>query len=143
MKSLLSLSGRLLITAVFVFLINTPELFSQRPGIECSCDKYDDYVSPKKSKGILVEQGGTVQEGSSKEGKYTVQAVDAIPPNTVVLNILYEGKSIYNEPSSAVGWGFSPDEDHFVMHGYDANGKHWCTLFNLDPDPGAEGENAE
>ncbi|MEA1887634.1 MAG: choice-of-anchor D domain-containing protein [Bacteroidota bacterium] len=133
----------LLIFFIFIsFFCFQPLLYGQRPGIECGCEEYDDYISPE-SKGILVEQGETVQEGSSEEGKYTVQVVEAIPPNTVVINILYKGKSIYNEPSSAIGWGFSPDEDHFVMHGYDANGKHWCTLFNLDPDPGIEGEDAE
>src|SRR6056297_2816386 len=82
-----------------------------RPGIECGCEEYEEYVAPK-SKGILLEQGETVQEGSSKEGKYTVQAVEAIPPNTVTLTIRNKnGKSIYHETTSAAGWGFSSSED--------------------------------
>ena len=114
-----------------------------RPGIECGCEEYEEYVGPK-SKGILLEQGETVQEGSSKEGKYTVQAVEAIPPNTVTLTIRNKnGKSIYHETTSAAGWGFSSSEDRFVMHGYAEGGKHWCTLFNLNPDAGKTGEPAD
>ena len=102
-----------------------------RPGIDCGCENYDDYIKPK-SKGILFEQGQTVQEGSSEDGMYTVEAVDAIPPNTVTLTIRNKnGKSIYHETTSAAGWGFSSSEDRFVMHGYAEGGKHWCTLFKI------------
>ncbi len=89
-----------------------------RPGIECGCDKYDDYVEPA-SKAIKVEQGTTVQEVSSSKGKYTVEVVDAIPPNVVNITIFLEGRMIFNESNLATGWGFSPDEDRFVMHGLD------------------------
>jgi len=44
------------------------------------------------------------------------------------------------ENCSATGWGFSPDEDKFVMHGLDQFDDHWCTLVNLNPDDGREGE---
>ena len=111
----------------------------QRPGIECGCTKYGDYVEPA-SKGILVEQGSTVNEGSSSKGKYTLEVNDGIAPNEVNLTIYYKGILIMNENCSATGWGFSPDEDKFVMHGLDQFDDHWCTLVNLNPDDGREGE---
>ncbi len=141
MKPFINQTGRLIATILLLFQISTFFLYSQRPGIECGCEKHGDYKKPA-SKGILLEQGATVQEGSSQEGKYLVEALDAIPPNTVTLIIRSNGRRIFQQTNSAVGWGFSPDEDRFVVHGYDATGKHWCTLVNLDPDAGSEGENA-
>jgi len=113
--------------------------FGQRPGIECGCTKFDNYVEPS-SKSILVEQGTTVQEGYSSKKKYFVVVEDAIPPNIVNISVLYNNKVIFNESNRATGWGFSPDEDKFVMHGLAQDGKHWCRLVNLDPDPTRDGE---
>jgi beta propeller repeat protein len=114
-------------------------LSGQRPGIECGCKKYGEYVEPT-SKGIVVEQGSEVQEGSSSKGKYTLEIDDAIAPNEVNITIYYKGILIFNENHRATGWGFSPDEDKFAMHGIDQFGNPWCRLADLDPDPSREGE---
>ena len=122
------------------FFIFQPLLFGQRPGIECGCENYAKYEKPG-TKPILTKLL-TVEEGSSKDGKYIVEATSASPPNTVNLQIFYRGRRIFNQTNSAAGWGFSPNEDRFVMHGYSEGNKHWCTLLNLDPDPGKTGEEA-
>lgn len=110
-----------------------------RPGIECGCTSYGDYVEPA-SKGILVQQGATIHEGSSSKGKYTIEVQDADYPNVANISIYYQGIMIFNEVNRAWGWGFSPDEDKFAMHGLDQFGNHWCSHVNLDPDPSREGE---
>ena len=122
-----------------LLLIHILQVSAQRPGIECGCKKYGEYVEPA-SKGIAVEQGSTVQEGSSSKGKYTLEVDDAIAPNEVNITIYYKGILIFNENHRATGWGFSPDEDKFVMHGIDQFGNPWCRLADLDPDPSREGE---
>jgi len=58
----------------------------------------------------------------------------------VNISIYYKGIMIYNVVNRSTGWGFSPDEDKFAMHGLDQFGKHWCTLLNLNPDDSREGE---
>lgn len=71
-------------------------------------------------------------EGYSSEMKYTLRISGVQPDNTKILSIYYEGIMIFNESSSATDWGFSPDEDRFVMHGT-SSGFHWCTLVDLKP----------
>ncbi len=101
-----------------------------RPGIECGCNDYGRYVEPS-SKVILVEDGGSVQEGRSGKGKYTVEVTPA-PLDNRHIYIYYNGVSIFDEVTSATEWGFSPDEDRFVMHGQ-SNGSHWCRMIDLSP----------
>ncbi len=129
-----------ILVSLTIFCLSYP-LQGQNPGVECGCDTYDDY-KPPASKSIYIEQGITVMEAQSKNGKYQVVVADAMPPNLVNITISHNNKSILNVSSTAIGWGFSPDEDRFVMHGFDIHNKHWYILYNLDPDPSVEGEQA-
>ena len=71
-------------------------------------------------------------EGYSSERKYTLRISGVQPDNTKNISIYYDGIMIFNESSTATDWGFSPDEDRFVMHG-NISGNHWCTLVDLKP----------
>ncbi|KYK23510.1 hypothetical protein AYK24_07395 [Thermoplasmatales archaeon SG8-52-4] len=113
----------------------------QSPGIECGCDNYGDYVAPA-SEAIYIQQSYNVQVASSKNGKYRVEVSDAQYPNIVNLRVFYGNIELLNMNSRAYGWGFSPDEDRFAMHGFDTNNKHWYTLYNLNPDHTVDGEQA-
>ncbi len=118
------------------------KLGAQNPGIECGCDTYDDYVTPA-SEAIYIQQSYNIQVASSKSGKYRVEVSDAQYPNIVHLSVYYGNIVILSLSTRATGWGFSPDEDRFVMHGFDIHNKHWYILYNLNPDPSIEGEQAE
>ncbi|MBG0859556.1 MAG: choice-of-anchor D domain-containing protein, partial [Bacteroidales bacterium] len=112
-----------------------------RPGIECGCDKTDTYVAPAVYK-ILVETEPSQKEFFSPHHKYSLTAeVDPIDPDKVDITIKSNGKTIFSEPTSAAGWGFSPDEDRFVMYGV-TSGSFQIRLIDLNPDPGREGEMA-
>jgi beta propeller repeat protein len=125
---------RILATSAFFFLFLI-FAFGQdgRPGIECGCKKYDDYIKPSV-KGPVVKQGASLEEGFSFNNKYRLIAIDASgsSSNNTNFSIYYKGKSVFNENMPATGWGFSPDEDRFVVHGF-SSGFHWCTLVNLEP----------
>ncbi len=130
---------RLLVLSAVITLPVMLSWGQERPGIECGCTTYDKYMEPA-SKAPSVKQGATPETGYSSENKYVIEAVDAMPPNVSNITIYYQGTLIFNESSTATGWGFSPDEDRFLMHGRDQFGSHWCLLANLDPDPSVEGE---
>ncbi len=120
-----------------LFIVCNTFANAQSPGIECGCEKYDQYKTPA-SKNMSA-----VQESASKNGKYQVTVTDAASSDIVNITIFYNGKVILNVSSTATAWGFSPDEDKFVMHGFDEHNWHWCTLYNLNPNPTREGEDAE
>jgi len=113
-----------------------------RPGIECGCTEYGYYRSAStRNFSVYVEKDPN--EGfSSKKKKYRLLVREATYPDEVILTIYFEGNQIFNENTSAYSWGFSPDEDRFVMHGMDQSGNHWCRLANLNPESGIEGEQA-
>ncbi|MCJ7449879.1 MAG: choice-of-anchor D domain-containing protein [Bacteroidales bacterium] len=134
-----SVSFRFLVLSAFFFL---SEIFSlgqeDRPGIECGCDKTGKYVAPAV-KNITVEEGSASNEGSSSKGKYKLYS--SLEAGGVTIGIYYNGVEIFNETNSTTGWGFSPDEDRFVMFGQFQN-MFWIRLVNLNPDPYKEGEPA-
>lgn len=133
---------RKLIFPGVILLSITAALSGQRPGIECGCTKYGNYVAPSLKDISAVSYGINLNEGYSSKYKYSVVVENATPPNLIHISVLYQNKVIFSESTRATGWGFSPDEDKFVMHGFDASGHHWCRLVNLDPDQSVEGENA-
>lgn len=118
------------------------ELYAQTPGVECGCDTVGPYVAPY-SKAVMVEDGGSLQEGGSPGGTYTLEASTAQYPNIVHLEIKCGSSTILSQSSRAIGWGFSPDGHRFVMHGMTTGGQHWIMLYNLNPDPTVTGEDAE
>ena len=138
MKTLAELrSGYLAVSLLLTNII----CFGQRPGIECGCTKYGNYVAPS-GKSITAFEGASLNEGYSPDNKYLLFVESANPPNVVNISVIYHNRVIFNESNRATGWGFSPDADKFVMHGFDASGFHWCRLVNLNPDPSVEGEQA-
>ena len=118
------------------------KFYAQTPGVECGCDTIGSYVAPA-SKAIKVEEGASLQEGTSPSGKYTLEAQSATYPNLSNVTIRYESNTILSVTSRAAGWGFSPDDDKFVMHGMTTGGQHWVALYDLNPDPSVTGEDAE
>jgi len=114
--------------------------FSQegRPDIECGCDKTGRYVAPAV-KNITVEEGSASNEGSSSKGKYKLYS--SLESGAVTIGIYYNNVGIFNETNSTTGWGFSPDEDRFILFGQSDN-MFWMRLVNLNPDPDKEGEPA-
>ena len=138
-------------TVSFRFLVSSAIFFlfvifasgqEERPGIECGCTKTGKYVEPGLKK-ILVDGGTASNEGSSSKGKYKLYAVDAsdVAPDAVNITINCNSKTIFNETISATGWGFSPDEDRFVMFGQFGT-TFWVRLVDLNPDGDKEGEQA-
>ena len=131
---------KLFFGAIAIFLVFTFGSSAQSPGIECGCNEYDSYKAPSV-KGILIEQGATVNEAHSANNKYQVVVHSAIN-NQVSISVQENSKEILQGLYPASGWGFSPDEDKFVIHGLDHNGWHWVWLYNLNPDPSVLGEEA-
>jgi beta propeller repeat protein len=129
-----------LMAVVAVFSISV-KLIGQRPGIECGCEKYGDYISPAV-KTIFVSEGSVYKEGFSaeKDPKYRLVAEPAAPPYIVRLSIYSGDRLIFSDINTANGWGFSPDQDKFAMHGLTGDQKHWCTLVDLNPDQTTEDE---
>jgi beta propeller repeat protein len=112
-----------------------------RPKIECGCDSYGDYVSPSV-KAILVEESEIIKEGysSDEDPEYMVFQESAAPPDIVTLSIYRGNRMIFSQTNTALGWGFSPDQDRFLMHGFTADRRFWWSLVDLDPDPSQQGE---
>lgn len=134
-----------LFTYAAAFYLISPWSHAQepRPKIECGCNKYGDYVAPA-SKALLIDMGESVQEAfsSEKDPRYSLIAQEAQYPFLTHISIYMDDDQIYSENTHAYGWGFSPDQDKFAMFGFDKDGKHYCTLINLNPDPSTEGEQA-
>jgi len=130
-----------LITALLgAFLILTFSSSAQSPGIECGFTDFDKYKAPA-IKGIKIDQGEAVEEASSPNNKYQVIA-HPTDDGKVSISVQQNSVEILQGIYNAGGWGFSPDEDKFVIHGSDHHGFHWCWLFNLNPDPSVTGEEA-
>ena len=127
--------------AMFLFFAASSAIGQERPGIECGCNKYEDYVPPA-CKNLLVEEGEVFKEGFSAKTnpRYRLFFEPAAPPNLVHLSVFKDEDLIYDVINMAVGWGFSPDQDRFAMYGTDQSGNHWCSLMDLNPDPSQEGE---
>ncbi len=115
--------------------------YSQSPLIECNCQFTGKY-KPPTSKAILVEGGDHYQEGTSPKGIYTLIAEDGINPGDSHIEIKCGHQTILSETSSATGWGFSPNDHAFVMHGFANGGQHLIWLYDLNPDPTVRGEDA-
>ncbi|MBG0860397.1 MAG: choice-of-anchor D domain-containing protein, partial [Bacteroidales bacterium] len=134
-----SVSFRFLVLSAFFFLFEICSLGQDgRPGIECGCDKTGKWVAPAV-KNIAVEEDTATFERSSPKGKYKLYS--SLESGDVTIGIYYNGVEIFNETNSTTGWGFSPDEDRFVMFGQFQN-MFWIRLVNLNPDPDKEGEPA-
>ena len=130
-----------LVTVISFVLFFNFQLSGQSPGIECGCENYGNYVAAA-SEAIYIQGTLKTQPTSSKNGKYLVAVTDAQYPNIVHLTVSLGNTIILSESSRAIGWGFSPDEDRFVMYGFDIHNKYWYILYNLNPDPSIEGEQA-
>ena len=126
---------------IFFTFINTAFPQSARPGIECGCTKYGDYVLPK-IKEILAPELTTVQEGHSKNGTYQLEAVKISETQTSI-TITTQGEEILTVNDRLGGWGFSPDEHRFVIYGVNASNWFWYALYDLNPDPSDDHEDAE
>ena len=108
-----------------------------RPGIECGCSATGNYVAPT-SKDMQ-----SANESASTSGKYQV---DSATPGSIIVS--HNGHPILNffaGPSMpTLYWGFGANEDSFVIHGLSAlDQKHYVWLYNLDPDPALESEDAQ
>ena len=110
-------------------------LAADRPGIECGCAKTGNYVQPA-SKDLRQ-----VKENASPSGKYQVEVTAGVAPGTVSIVIKQDGHTILNWSGTATNWGFSPDDDRFVIHGLYTS-RHYVWLYNLDPDPNRQYEDA-
>ena len=130
-------AGLLAMLSLLVLLTNA----QPRPGIECGCNDFGDYVPPA-CKNLLVEEGEVFKEGFSAKTnpRYRLFVEPAAPPNLVHISVFQEEDMIYDVTNMAVGWGFSPDQDRFAMYGTDQSGNHWCSLMDLNPNPSLEGE---
>lgn len=115
--------------------------YSQSPLVECNCHLTGSY-NPPSSKAILVEGGDNYQEGSSPNGIYTLTAEDGFNPGDSHIEIKRGNQTILSVTSSATGWGFSPNDHAFVMHGFTNGGQHLIWLYDLNPDPTVSGEDA-
>ena len=124
--------------SLYIFLVNGIS-FGQRPGIECGCTKYG-YYKPPSTKPFKVYVLDTPYEGysSKKIKKYHLVIGEESTPGNTQLNIYFEGNQVFSEYTSATAWGFSPDEDKFVMEGIDQDGDNFCRLVNLNPQSGIE-----
>jgi chitodextrinase len=133
---------RIIEYSLFIFIsVHLAQAQDPRPKIECGCTKYGDYTLPAV-KALLVEESEIIKEGYSSEEdpEYIVSQESAAPPNLVTLSICRGDALIFTQTNTAIGWGFSPDQDRFIMHGFTSDRKFWWTLVNLDPDPSVEGE---
>ncbi|MEA1898624.1 MAG: hypothetical protein U9N53_13270, partial [Bacteroidota bacterium] len=135
----------------FSFLIlNTPTLFGQRPGIECGCEKYGQYVSPAVAAPAMGQSLADDDNTKlSPKGKYKLIVSDAPPPNYIHLTIknVENGALIFSQSLTATSWGFSPGDNFFVIQGNVPHPDPWATmdwvsLLVLDPDKAVEGEDA-
>ena len=127
----------------FTVLLTHGTSFGQRPGIECGCTKYG-YYKPPSLKPFKIYIGDTPDEAysSKTKRKYRLVLGEGSTPGNALLNIYFEGSQVFSENTSATTWGFSPDEDKFVMNGLDQYGKNFCRLVNLNPQSGIDGEPA-
>jgi len=126
-----------------LLFLSTSTLFAQRPGIECGCEKYGQYVTPALASPAMGQSLADDTKLSPK-GKYRVVANYAPPPNTSNLTIYDTENSaiIYNISSILDGWGFDPTEQYFVIKGYDGSSAPWVSYLILDPDKSIAGERA-
>ena len=129
-------------SAIFLLFATFASGQDERPGIECGCDKTGNYVAPALKKLAMTKVfHGEEELGYSPNAKYWLTVTKGGGTNNVSISIRYLGMTIFNETNTAISWGFSPDEDRFVMFGQDGD-SFWIRLVNLNPYPGQDGEPA-
>lgn len=113
-----------------------------RSGIDCDCGTTGEYDVPKAFGKPAV--GGALSDttGSSPDGKYTytLGAESMAPsPGIQVFLEVKEGETVKVDFSAIVtqaGWGFSADEDRFVLHTIDTNSQYHIWLYDLEKSEG-------
>ncbi|MBN1132452.1 MAG: choice-of-anchor D domain-containing protein [Bacteroidales bacterium] len=134
---------------MYSFLLSRGNLSAQdpRPGIECGCETYGQYVKPAITAPKLGGYENVIPR-LSPSGKYEVfyGAVTQIQVS-LTIRIKENNAVIYSEVLRAIDWGFSPDENYFVIEVSGDATEDWATghgliLLELDPDKSAEGEEA-
>ena len=105
-----------------------------RSGIDCSCSTIGLWVEPSTGLDLDVKLGDDPVNGTSPHGIYTLTVGYGLG-GTISLTIRRDSDShiVLSLPSitSASGWGFSPDDDRFVVH-MGGGGYHSVQLYNLD-----------
>lgn len=113
-----------------------------RSGIDCDCGTTGEYDVPQAFRKPAL--GGALSDttGSSPDGKYTytVGATSMAPiPGIQIFLQVKENETVKVDFSGIVtkaGWGFSPDEDRFVIHTIDTNGQYHIFLYDLEKSEG-------
>ena len=106
-------------------------------GIECGADSIGTYINPNKGENPEVKLTSEFV-GLSPNKKYKLE-VGNIDQNQILLTITENkpgGSQILNETywinsNQEYGWGFSPDDDRFVIHYVENSTTHIVRLYNL------------
>jgi Tol biopolymer transport system component/chitodextrinase len=107
-----------------------------RAGIDCDCNYTGEYSAPGGLRKPGLGEPSSAEEGSSPKGKYTYK-VDSSPSGTGVQLFIEvrEGQTLRLDFGPATvtqaGWGFSPDEDRFVIHSIGTDGTYHIWLYDL------------
>lgn len=87
--------------------------FASRPGIDCDCSTTGEWIKPDTGREPDVKPGGT-----SPSGIYNLTATPTLTGEiTLTVRRASDNEIVYSqEIGSDSGWGFSPDDHHFVVH---------------------------
>jgi MYXO-CTERM domain-containing protein len=110
--------------------LSVPARAALTPGIDCGCTKTGDYVLPKSPKDIEPADGITTL---SPDGTYSVSASGS-PGNYSVTVTRVSDSTDLLLGVPATYFGFSPDEDRFVIYRLVA-GVPQATVYNLAGTP--------
>jgi len=107
-----------------------------RSGIDCSCSTAGLWVEPSTGRDLDVklDESSGPYTGTSPGGKYTINVPFDPTKLTITITRTSDSEVVFNSHFTlGSGWGFSPDDDRFVVH-VGSSGSHFVQLYNLDTD---------
>ena len=105
-----------------------------RPGIDCDCSTTGTWVSPAIGRDLDVRLGGSSpQNGSSPNGTYNnIHVPFDFTQTAITITRAGDGVQVFHGIFGlGSGWGFSPDDDRFVVHSSSSQGAHFVRLYDL------------
>jgi PKD repeat protein len=97
----------------------SPSRAAPQSGVDCACSAVGDYLSPIPAVPALPANGLT---GLSPMGKYRVSAMTGLLQAAAVTVTRVEDNAVLINDDEAADWGFSPDDDRFVVAKAAVNG---------------------
>lgn len=115
------------LVAALLVAVGPPASAAPAPTTGCECPSTGPYVAPAKGRNVDV-----TADGASPSGRYGVLASNVGAPEgrpNLTVRRASDGATVLSGIQGSQ-WGFSPDDDRFVVH-YVHDGSHHVALYDL------------